>query len=182
MGPLSRDLSVAYGVRVGGGVPVWEGLPVQYADYTVWQSGVLGVESDPGSVVSGSLEFWRGALAGLPVEVGLPVDRVRPVVPSYRGGSVTLGVDGVVLGGLRGVARERHVTLFMVVRAVVAAVVSRYGAGGDVPLGTVVAGRSDEALDDLVGFFVNTVVLRTDTSGDPSFGELLERVRRWDLA
>ncbi|MFJ7258536.1 condensation domain-containing protein, partial [Streptomyces sp. NPDC098085] len=114
--------------------------------------------------------------------MALPVDRPRPAVPSYRGGAVSVAVDASTHRRLREVAREHHATLFMVVQAALAAVLTRFGAGSDIPVGTVVAGRGDEALDNLVGFFVNTLVLRTDTSGDPSFGELLERVRRTDLA
>src|SRR6202042_323062 len=109
-------------------------------------------------------------------------DRPRPSAPSGRGGVVSLEVNAGVLARLRGLGRECGATLFMVVHAAVGALLTRLGAGTDIPLGTPAAGRSDEAQDELVGFFVNTLVLRADTSGDPTFADLLHRVRAADLA
>ncbi len=175
MGPLLRDLSVAYGARVRGVVPEFVPLPVQYADYALWQR-------DQGDSDGVQLEFWRKELAGLPEELALPTDRPRPAQASHRGGRVHLPVDPQVEQGIRELARAHRASPFMVAQAATAALLTVLGAGTDIPLGTMVSGRSDEALTDLVGFFVNSVVLRTDTSGDPTFAELLDRVRTTDLA
>ncbi|HEY5979692.1 MAG TPA: amino acid adenylation domain-containing protein [Microlunatus sp.] len=182
LAPLLRDLALAYEARCRGEAPGWDPLPVQYGDFSAWQHELLGSEDDPGSLISAELDHWRSALAGLAPELALPSDRPRPSEPTHRGALVPFHLDAALAGGLRTLASEHRATLFMVLQAAVLVVLHRWGAGPDLAVGTPVAGRTDEAMDDLVGFFVNTLVLRTDTSGDPDFAELLRRVRETDLA
>ncbi|MFE1293051.1 amino acid adenylation domain-containing protein, partial [Streptomyces sp. NPDC058751] len=179
---LSRDLIRAYAARCAGDAPGWAPLPVQYADYTLWQREILGSESDPESPISRQLDYWKEQLVELPEELELPTDRPRRAVPSYRGGTVEFAVEQETAERLTAFARRHRASTFMVLHAAVTALLSRLGAGTDIPVGTAVAGRTDDALDDLVGFFVNTLVLRTDLSGRPTFAELVDRVRETDLA
>ncbi|MEU6762946.1 amino acid adenylation domain-containing protein [Streptomyces sp. NPDC046853] len=182
MGPLAQDLAAAYAARVDGRAPDWTPLPVQYADYALWQRDLLGSPDDPDSLHARQLAHWRDALAGAPTELELPADRSRPDVGSGRGGSVVLPLtqdDGRRLAEL---ARREGASTFMALHAVLAALLDRYGAGEDIVVGSPVAGRTDEALAGLVGFFVNTLTLRVRTGGDPDFRGLLERTRETDLA
>ncbi|MEU9946647.1 condensation domain-containing protein, partial [Streptomyces lavendulae] len=182
MAPLARDLSSAYTARVGGSAPAWEPLPAQYVDYALWQRTLLGSEDDPGSVAATQLDFWKRQLDGVPAGIDLPVDRRGESTSYDRAGSVALRVPAHLHEQLDALARRTGTSMFMVVQSAFALLLSKLGAGTDIPIGTPVAGRNDDALGDLVGFFVNTLVLRTDLSGNPTFTELLGRVRESDLA
>ncbi|MGW2186189.1 amino acid adenylation domain-containing protein [Streptomyces sp. NPDC001719] len=180
--PLAEDLSAAYAARAAGAAPKWEALPVQYVDYALWQRDLLAAATDPASALGRQAAFWKEALAGLPEELELPADRERPQVPSRRGGGLAVEVDAAVHRDLLRLADDSGASLFMVLQSALAALLTRCGAGTDIPVGTPVAGRVDEALNDVVGLLANTLVLRADTSGDPEFRELLARVRKFDLA
>ncbi|GIF09359.1 hypothetical protein Asi03nite_68970 [Actinoplanes siamensis] len=176
------DLNIAYRARRHGRAPDWAPLPVQYADYALWQRNLLGDAGDPDSLLAQQLAFWRSALDGAPAELSYPTDRLRPVVATYRGAAVHQDLPDELHRALLRVARATGTTMSMVMHAALAALLSRLGAGTDLPIGTPTAGRLDEGLDPLIGFFVNTLVLRIDVAGDPSFTELLGRVRETSLA
>ncbi|WP_327072450.1 amino acid adenylation domain-containing protein [Kitasatospora purpeofusca] len=178
---LGRDLATAYTARLGGRPPQWAPLPVQYADYTLWQHRLLGGQDDPDSLRTEQLAYWRQALAGLPERIALPADRPHPASVTHRGGTVALQWDAQLHTAVTTLARRHDASEFMVVHAALAALLHRLGAGDDIPLGATVAGRTDAATEDLVGFFVNTMVLRADLSGAPTFRELLARVRERGL-
>nr|WP_157527087.1 non-ribosomal peptide synthetase [Kibdelosporangium sp. MJ126-NF4]CEL12933.1 Siderophore biosynthesis non-ribosomal peptide synthetase modules [Kibdelosporangium sp. MJ126-NF4] len=175
--PLLNDLATAYAARTRDTAPDWPPLPVHYADYTLWQAELLGDATDPESLLARQLAYWKRALADLPEAISLPTDHPRTGNAGKHGGSVTFTVPADVVRGLRALGRDRRATDFMVVQCAVAALLHKLGAGDDIPLGALVAGRSDDAVNDLVGFFVNTVVLRTDLTGNPTFRELLDRTR-----
>ncbi|MFF5335334.1 amino acid adenylation domain-containing protein [Streptomyces sp. NPDC013181] len=181
-GVFFDDLSVAYAARVAGAdTSVLEPLPVQYADYAVWQQKVLGAPDDADSVLAQELAFWQATLADLPEEHGLTLDRPRPAVASHRGGQIAVDLGDDLFARVGELARAEGCTPFMVLHAALAAALTRLGAGTDLAIGSPVAGRTDEALRDLVGFFVNTLVLRTHTDGNPTFRQLLNHVRTTDL-
>ncbi|MFG3009588.1 amino acid adenylation domain-containing protein [Streptomyces cinerochromogenes] len=182
---LLDDLGTAYRARLSGDAPGRPPLPVQYADFTLWQRDLLGSDDDPSALRAGQLAHWDKILAGLPERIPLPTDRTERA-PSGRpahtaGDTVAFTVPADVHRRLLEVAADEQASLFLVAHAALAALLTRLGAGTDIPIGTAVSDRADAELDGLVGFFVNTLVLRTDTSGEPTFRELLGRVTRADL-
>ncbi|OTQ82901.1 diguanylate cyclase [Bacillus subtilis subsp. subtilis] len=180
--PLTRDLGTAYAARCHGRSPEWAPLAVQYADYALWQQELLGNEDNPNSLIAGQLAFWKETLKNLPDQLELPTDYSRPAEPSHDGDTIHFRIEPEFHKRLQELARANRVSLFMVLQSGLTALLTRLGAGTDIPIGSPIAGRNDDALGDLVGLFINTLVLRTDTSGDPSFRELLDRVREVNLA
>ncbi|MBM7458207.1 non-ribosomal peptide synthetase [Rhodococcus coprophilus] len=179
---LLRDLGAYYAAHTGGAPAQPAPLPVQYTDYAVWQRELLGDPQDETTVAGRQLAFWRSELAGLPAELDLPTDRSRPAVASFAGGGVEVEVPPGLAEAVRAAGRDTGATMFMMVHAAVALALSHSGAGEDIPIGSPTAGRPASELDDLVGFFVNMVVLRTDLSGDPTVRELLARIKSADIA
>ncbi|WP_410874020.1 amino acid adenylation domain-containing protein [Nocardia sp. A7] len=181
MGPLTRDLVLAYTARTAGAPPAWSPLPLQYADYAVWQRDSLGDEADPTSTAATQLAYWRDELAGLPEEIALPADRPRPAVQSFAGATSTFEIDAALHAELAGLARAQGVTVFMVVQAALAVLLARLSGTDDIAIGTPIAGRGARELDDLVGMFVNTLVLRSRITESAPFTALLTQTRDTDL-
>ncbi|MFQ6399203.1 amino acid adenylation domain-containing protein, partial [Nocardia sp. KC 131] len=181
MGPLTRDVMIAYTARIGGGEPGWQPLAVQYADYALWQREVLGSEDDPDSLISQQVRHWTAQLAELPDELPLPSDRPRPPVAGYRGGSYPFVISAETQRRLVEIGRAHNASLFMVMHSALAVLLARLSGTDDIAIGTPVAGRGEAALDDLVGMFVNTLVLRTPIRGERTVAELLAEVRDTDL-
>ncbi|MFZ2509686.1 MAG: condensation domain-containing protein, partial [Gordonia sp. (in: high G+C Gram-positive bacteria)] len=181
-GPFAADLMVAYAARVAGEAPAFAPLPVQFADFAIWQREVLGSPEDAGSVLGRQLEFWTDRLAGVPDVHALPTDRPRPPVFASRGAAVPFDIPPVIADRVDAVASRFGVTRFMVLHAAFAVLLSRLSGSGDIVVGTPIAGRGQRELDGLVGMFVNTLALRTRVDSGASFGSLLGEVRDVDLA
>jgi pristinamycin I synthase-3/4 len=182
LAPLWRDLAEFYAARLASRPARLPALPVQYADYTLWQQAVLGEEGDGSSALARQLGYWSERLSGLPDQLELPADRRGLRWRAIGAAALRLRCRPRCTARCCGLPVRAGASLFMVLQAGLAALLSRLGAGDDIAIGSPVAGRTDVALDDLVGFFVNTLVLRTDTSGQPSFRELIGRVRSGNLA
>ncbi|HEU4884734.1 MAG TPA: amino acid adenylation domain-containing protein, partial [Longimicrobium sp.] len=172
MGVLFRELSALYeAYREGRESPLPE-LPVQYADYAVWQREQLA-----GEVLDRQLSYWKERLAGAPELLELPTDYPRPAVQTYRGASVPVELSPELLERLQRLGRGEGATLYMTLLGAFQVLLSKYSRSEDVVVGSPIAGRTRGEVEELIGFFVNTLVLRTDLSGDPRFREVLGRVR-----
>ncbi len=183
MAPLARDLMMAYAARHDGLPPTWAPLPVQYADFTLWQAERLGTTDDEGvTEAQRQLDYWVDRLSGAPETIDLPTDRPRPRTPSYAGDQVEFEIPDDLARSLESVARANNTTMFMVTHAAYAVLLSRLSGRNDLVIGTPYAGRGEQALDEVVGMFVNSLALRTRIDHGEKFSELLSRVRRDDLA
>jgi amino acid adenylation domain-containing protein len=151
-------------------------LPIQYADFAVWQRGWL-----TGDELERQLSYWRRQLAGVPESLALPADRPRPAVPTSRGARAAAVLGPDLTRELTRLARRHDSTLFMVLLTVFQTLLWRLSAQADLPVGSPIANRNRVEIEPLIGFFVNTLVLRGDLTGDPSFAVALSRVRRTTL-
>ncbi|MFD8637428.1 amino acid adenylation domain-containing protein, partial [Streptomyces sp. NPDC059656] len=175
VGVFWREFFAAYRARTVEGSESLPELAFSYRDFASWQRDRLS-----GDALSGTLEHWRERLAGL-APLDLPTDRPRPATPSGRGEQFPFLLPEPLLHGLRELGRRHDATLFMVLLAGFQALLARWSGSEDVAVGSPIAGRDRTELEPLIGFFVNNLVLRTDLSGDPAFGELLDRARETAL-
>lgn len=182
--PLLRDLAEAYAARRAGAQPTWPELPVQYADYSMWQRRLLaGRDGSMHPLLEGDLDFWTASLSDVPTAAVVPTDHPYSAADDQRTAAshtVTVGAD--VYAKLLDIARSCDTTGFVAAHAAVSLLLRDFGAGTDVPIGVPIAGRDAPELDDVVGFFVNTLILRADASGEPTFRQLLTRLARRDVA
>ncbi|MEE8586168.1 MAG: amino acid adenylation domain-containing protein, partial [Acidobacteriota bacterium] len=172
MGILEKELPVIYDAFAWGRPSPLEELPIQYADFAHWQRSWLR-----GDVLKEQLGFWVRTLQGAPPTLELPADHPRPALPTYRGANFFFEWPARLGKGLKALARKEDATLFMALLAAFQVLLSRYSGQGDISLGTPIANRNRTEIEGLIGFFVNTLVLRSDLSDEPSFLELLRRVR-----
>ncbi|MDH6284886.1 condensation domain-containing protein [Prescottella agglutinans] len=175
---LLGDLLSAYAARAGGNEPTWEPLAVEYPDYVRWQKKLLGDPADPSSRHAVQLAYWRNRLSGMPVRLHLPA---AAGVREPRREMVPIDIDADVHDGIGRLAGHTGTSMFMVLQAALATLLTRSGAGTDIPIGSYVTGRTEDVLAPMVGCFFNVVVMRTDTSGSPDFEELLARIRASNL-
>jgi amino acid adenylation domain-containing protein len=173
---IYRDLTALYEAFASDLPSPLAPLPIQYADYAVWQRRWLD-----GPAASGQLEYWTANLRGAPSRLDLPTDFPRPPVRSYEGSNMSMILDMATREGLRTAARRSDSTLFVSLLAVFATLLSRYSGQDDVVIGTPFAGRNRTELESMVGYFINPLALRIDLSGDPTFNELMERGRHATL-
>jgi amino acid adenylation domain-containing protein len=173
---FERELSELYQALSKGLPPPLADLPIQYADFAVWQRNWL-----QGKVLDEQLSYWKKQLGNLPAVLNLPTDRPRPPVQSYRGARQTAEFSKDLTQRLKALSRKEGVTLFMTLLAAFQTLLHRYTGHDDVAVGSPIAGRNRKEIEGLIGFFVNTLVLRCNFSGDPTFNEVLIRAREMAL-
>ncbi|HEX8429929.1 MAG TPA: condensation domain-containing protein, partial [Longimicrobium sp.] len=171
-----REVAELYGTFLDGKNASLPALPVRYADYAVWQREWLS-----GETLETQLGYWRDRLGGAPAVLDLPLDRPRPAARGYRGGVHHFAIPAERIEAVRAVARREGATLFMTLLATFDLLLARYSGQEDIVVGTPIAGRTRRELEGLVGLFLNTLALRVDVSGDPTFRALLARVRETTL-
>ncbi|WP_420127101.1 non-ribosomal peptide synthase/polyketide synthase [Longimicrobium sp.] len=176
IGVFFRELGALYAAYLAGRESPLREPAVQYADYAVWQREQLA-----GEVLDRQMAYWRGRLADAPELLELPTDRPRPAVQTYRGASVPVQLPLHLLERVQALGRSEGATLYMTLLAAFQVLLSEYAGSDDIVVGSPIAGRTHREVEELIGFFVNTLVLRTDLSGDPSFREVLGRVREATL-
>ncbi|WP_327320315.1 non-ribosomal peptide synthetase [Streptomyces sp. NBC_01235] len=181
-GPLGRDLMEFYNARCRGAVLDRTEPAVRYADHILRRQRQLGDPGDRHSLAARQLTYWRTTLSGMGNEIALPFDRSRPAKPSFRGDSVRFEVASGVHARLAELAQRTGTTMFTVLHAGLAVLLGRLTGEMDIAIGTPVPGRTHSGSEDLVGHFANTVVLRTDLAGTPTFADLLHKVHAVDLA
>ena len=172
LGVLIREVTTLYAAFSQGQPSPLVELPLQYADFADWQRGWMS-----GDVLKRELQYWKERLAGVPPVLALPLDRPRPAVKSFRGAAHSFFLAAELTERLRRLSHEQGVTPFMTLLAVWQVLLSRYCGQEDIVVGTPIAGRNRSETEPLIGFFVNTLALRTDLSGEPTFKEILKRVR-----
>ncbi|WP_457811528.1 amino acid adenylation domain-containing protein [Sinorhizobium meliloti] len=177
LGVLRRELSQLYQAFEAGRDDPLPPLAIQYPDYAAWQRQWLS-----GERLQSQAQYWRDTLSGAPAQLALPTDRARPAQQSFAGASVPVVIDADLTRGLKRLSRQHGTTLFMTVLAAWAAVLSRLSGQDDLVIGVPSANRGRREIEELIGFFVNTLALRVDLSGAPSVSQLLERTRRTALA
>ncbi|MFF0609642.1 amino acid adenylation domain-containing protein [Nocardia tengchongensis] len=181
MAPLAADLAAAYAARSTGSDGVRAPLAVQYADFALWHRELLGSEADPESIAAQQINHWKAVLADAPEVLELPADRPRPAVQTMRSAELTFPVDAETHSALLEFARAHNVSLFMVAHAALAVLLARLAGTDDIVIGAPIAGRGEQALDELVGMFVNTLALRTRVDPAAGLDDFLTAVRSADL-
>src|SRR6185503_6111067 len=173
---LFRELGILYNSYVSGQNPALPELKIQYADFACWQRQWL-----TGDVLEHQLQYWKNQLSAAPAVLDLPTDRPRPAVQMFRGGVYSFAIESEIVDKLKQLGEHHHVTLFMTMLAAFKTLLYRYTGQTDLVVGSPIANRTRPELEGLIGFFANTLVLRTDLSGDPTFVELLARIREVTL-